>query len=173
MSRICCYTDSIGLRTGAVKCHMLLKHICPVCGKVIPISQSRCPEHPSRHKDYDDNVRYTRDKKYHSFYLTSAWEAVKASAINKANGICIYTFFFEKKLAACEEVHHIVPLKDDWGRRLDVGNLIPLTHRVHMQIEKEYREGEKAKVQSLLFDLKRRFESGILTVGEGKKVSKV
>ncbi len=173
MSRICCYTDSIGLRTGAVKCHMLLKHICPVCGKVIPISQSRCPEHPSRHKDYDDNVRYTRDKKYHSFYLTSAWEAVKASAINKANGICIYTFFFEKKLAACEEVHHIVPLKDDWGRRLDVDNLIPLTHRVHMQIEKEYREGEKAKVQSLLFDLKRRFESGVLTVGEGKKVSKV
>ena len=173
MSRICCYTDSIGLRTGAVKCHMLLKHICPVCGKVIPISQSRCPEHPSRHKDYDDNVRYTRDKKYHSFYLTSAWEAVKASAINKANGICIYTFFFEKKLAACEEVHHIVPLKDDWGRRLDVDNLIPLTHRVHMQIEKEYREGEKAKVQSLLFDLKRRFESGVLTVGEGEKVSKV
>ena len=156
-----------------MKCHMLLKHICPVCGKVIPISQSRCPEHPSRHKDYDDNVRYTRDKKYHSFYLTSAWEAVKASAINKANGICIYTFFFEKKLAACEEVHHIVPLKDDWGRRLDVDNLIPLTHRVHMQIEKEYREGEKAKVQSLLFDLKRRFESGVLTVGEGKKVSKV
>lgn len=156
-----------------MKCHMLLKHICPVCGKVIPISQSRCPEHPSRHKDYDDNVRYTRDKKYHSFYLTSAWEAVKASAINKANGICIYTFFFEKKLAACEEVHHIVPLKDDWARRLDVDNLIPLTHRVHMQIEKEYREGEKAKVQTLLFDLKRRFESGALTVGEGKKVSKV
>ena len=144
---------------------MLLKHICPVCGKVIPINQSRCPEHPSRHKEYADNIRYVRDKKYHSFYLTSAWKAAKASAISKANGICIYTFFFEKKLVACEEVHHIIPLKDEWERRLDVDNLIPLTHRVHMQIEKEYREGEKARVQALLFDLKRRYESEVSKCG--------
>lgn len=140
---------------------MLLKHICPVCGKVIPINQPRCPEHPSRHKKYDDNIRYVRDKKYHNFYLTSAWGAAKTLAINKANGICVYTFFFEKKLVTCEDVHHIVPLKDNWERRLDVDNLIPLTHRVHMQIEKKYREGEKAKVQALLFDLKRRYEGMI------------
>ena len=144
---------------------MLLKHICPVCGKVIPINQPRCPEHPSRHKEYDDNIRYVRDKKYHNFYLTSAWGAAKTLAINKANGICVYTFFFEKKLVACEDVHHIVPLKDNWERRLDVDNLIPLTHRTHMQIEKEYREGEKAKIQALLFDLKRRYEGTILDHG--------
>ena len=62
-------------------------------------------------------------------------------------------------------MHHIIPLKDEWERRLDVDNLIPLTHRVHMQIEKEYREGEKARVQALLFDLKRRYESAVSKCG--------
>ena len=33
------------------------------------------------------------------------------------------------------EVHHIVPIKEDWNKRLDDSNLITLTRLVHEQAE--------------------------------------
>lgn len=146
---------------------MLIKHICPVCGKIIPINQPRCPEHPSRHKEYDNSVRYIRDKKYHDYYLSGEWKAAKAAAVSEVNGVCVYSFYFEKKLIPYDEVHHIVPLKDDWERRNDVDNLIPLTHQAHMHIETEYKNGDKRRTQELLFEFKKRFKSEFLHPGGG------
>lgn len=146
-----------------------IKHMCPVCGKIIPINQPRCPEHEYRNKEYDTYVRYARDKKYHDFYLSNEWKAAHTAAVNKANGICIWSFYFERKLIPYEDVHHIIPLKDDWDRRNDLENLIPLTHRIHMQIEREYKNGNKGSIQKLLFELKKRFEYEFFYAGGGEK----
>ena len=62
-------------------------------------------------------------------------------------------------IISAEEVHHIVSLRDDWDKRLDVSNLIPLSHVVHMRVEAAYRcgRGSKSRMQAELFELLRKW----------------
>ena len=42
------------------------------------------------------------------------------------------------KVIPADTVHHIIPLREDWNRRLDSGNLMSLHHDTHSMIEREY-----------------------------------
>lgn len=137
---------------------MLLKHICPVCGKTISIDKPRCDEHSSRHNRYDMSVRYDTDKKIHDFYTCKEWKAVKTATADKYSGLCLWSYFKYDDIKPYDEIHHIISVRDCWQKRLDPDNLIPLSHEAHMFIEAEYRKGGKLNMQAELFKLKRIYE---------------
>lgn len=148
----------------------MLKKFCPWlgCNKIIPASARYCEKHTrmaaereaQRQARYDQSTRLTRDKKYHDFYLSPEWEKVRAYVMARYKGICVYSYVIQSKIAPAKEVHHIIPIRDDWSRRFDVDNLIPLSAAVHGQVEARYRQ-DKAKAQAELFGVlqewKRRF----------------
>ena len=137
---------------------MLLKHICPVCQKIIPIDKPCCDEHGNRHNRYDATVRYETDMRLHKFYTGSEWETLSKTMADRYSGICLWVYYKRNEIKPYDEVHHIIPLRDCWERRLDPDNLIPLSHAAHMLVEAEYRKGGKARMQSELFELKKRYE---------------
>lgn len=137
---------------------MLLKHICPVCKKIIPINKPCCEEHGSRYSRYDNAVRYDTDKSIHSFYTGREWKAVKTSIADKYSSLCLWFYYKRNEIKPYDEVHHIIPVRDCWERRLDPNNLIPLSHTAHMLVEAEYRKNGKARMQAELFELKKRYE---------------
>lgn len=136
------------------------------CKAIIPISQSYCDKHTptaeaqeaQRQSNYDKRVRLTRDKQYHGFYLSPEWARMKRYIHNKHHGLCVYSLFENNTIAQADAVHHIIPLREAWGKRLDISNLIPLAGSVHGTIESEYAHGDKAGMQDRLFGLLERWE---------------
>lgn len=137
---------------------MLLKHMCPVCKKIIPIDKPCCEEHESRRSRYDRTVRYSADKKLHDFYISGEWKTLKAATASRYSGICLWTYYKRGEIAPYDEIHHIIPVRDCWEKRLSPSNLIPLSHAAHMLVEAEYRKGGKKRMQAELFELKNRYE---------------
>lgn len=111
---------------------------CSRCGKRIP-SGSTCECVKKRHKEYD---RYSRDKKSKNFYNSREWERGRAAALDSDGGIDVYLFMTEGKIVIADMVHHIVPLKDDWNKRIDIDNLISLSEGTHSMIEQMYKKNK-------------------------------
>lgn len=64
--------------------------------------------------------------------------------------IDVYLYMTQKRVVPCSVVHHIVPLKEDWSRRLDPMNLIGLCHDTHTEIERMYTmQGSKIMAERL------------------------
>ena len=65
----------------------------------------------------------------------------------------IYSWYKYGRIEAGRIVHHIIPIKDDYSRRLDLTNLIYLTDANHKIIHARYEESEqkKGEVQQELF----------------------
>lgn len=137
---------------------MLLKHICPHlgCHEIIPITQPYCDAHVSRHKQYDQSVRLTTDAKYHAFYVSSEWEQIKAMINNKYHGLCLWSYY-QGIIVPYKAIHHIISLREEWNKRIDIDNLIPLTQDAHAMVEAEYKHN-KFKMQKELFELKERWD---------------
>ena len=67
----------------------------------------------------------------------------------------IYSWYKYGRIEAGRIVHHIIPIKDDYSRRLDLTNLIYLTDANHKAVHALYEESEqkKAEVQQELFGM--------------------
>ena len=122
---------------------------CSRCGRRIP-SGSRCPcqeqYQRERHKEYDRN---RRDKKSKDFYGSREWERARQAALELDGGIDVYLYMTERKIVLADTVHHIIPLKEDWGKRSDPDNLMSLSHETHSKIEHLYDEDQGKIVQEL------------------------
>ena len=46
-------------------------------------------------------------------------------------------------------MHHITPIKDDWDRRLEPGNLMRLHHDTLSMIERDYKKNKSEMVEKL------------------------
>ena len=102
---------------------------CPVCGKIFQLNgKNRCTDcdNAAARKDADKvyNQRY-RNKEADRFYHSAAWKRLSKAVLLKAHYRC----------AICGglavEVHHVVEVKDDWDKRLDITNLMPLCTSCH------------------------------------------
>lgn len=105
---------------------------CPYCGRIHERSYI-CPKKPIRtKKGYATNQSKFRSK--------SAWTK-KAKAIKMRDGflcqICIRGLYEPQRKYETErlEVHHIVPLKNDFNLRLSNENLITLCEKHHEMAE--------------------------------------
>lgn len=150
---------------------MLLKKC--VCGKLIPQNMKLCAEcektYISRHADYNSN---RRNKKAAAFYVSYEWRSTRDLMLKVYDYIDIYSYYMHKEIVTADMVHHIVELDDDWSRRCDPTNLLPLSNTSHGIISALYKESEESKrrTQTMLLSLiARHFEKagGIAAVMNG------
>jgi len=92
------------------------------------------------HKHYDQTKRDQRAK---IFYNSDAWLAVREEALIRDIYLC-QECLRRKKITPADMVHHIVPLRDDWDKGLDLDNLESLCSACH---NREHPEKGTAKKQ--------------------------
>ncbi|EOU1580044.1 hypothetical protein QYB23_002907 [Clostridium perfringens] len=115
-------------------------------------------EEKKRYREYANRRRQDKEqKKYQNFYSSKEWELGKQGAIRDTLAIDVIDYYKLNRITQGERVHHIIELSDDFDKRLNKDNLIYLTERNHRIVHREYNNGNKAKMQELLFDLKARF----------------
>lgn len=136
----------------------MLFHKCR-CGALIPQNMAECEAcaksasgQQSRHMEYNKNKR---SKKTADFYISKEWRKTRAAAIRRFDGVDIYAYYVRHEIQTADMVHHITPIEDDWSKRLDMSNLIPLSNHSHGIIEALYSKDEQTKkeTQKLLRDL--------------------
>lgn len=116
----------------------MLKKICR-CGKVIPYSMKRCPECVERAEEeckknikYYKQTTYERDSKYNKFYKSKEWKKIRQLVIIRDHSLC-KDCLNNNTITPYHTVHHIVPIKEEWSKRLDVANLICLCESCHQK----------------------------------------
>jgi len=140
----------------------LPKKICNYngCHKIINYTERYCDDHKTestqRHKIYDE---YRRNKKSAEFYHSGEWTVTREVILNKFNQIDIYAYYVKNEIVQANTVHHIVELNDDWNKRLNIDNLIPVTDTSHNEIHEAYKKSKESKVkmQRLLIELRNKW----------------
>ena len=83
-----------------------------------------------RHKEYDKH----RDPRSDKFYHSGEWKKASNQAMIRDHFIC-QRHLKNKKIVSAEMVHHIIPIKIDWSKRLDLDNLVCLCDSCHAEVE--------------------------------------
>ena len=125
------------------------------CGKQIPHKVRCCEEctpyynkqDAKYHKKYDTTKRINAE-----FYESQEWKDLRAIIIAKTNGIDLYDYYINNKITKATTVHHIIELREDYSKRLDIENLIPLSGANHSRIHKLYFRNKK-KTQEMLYEI--------------------
>jgi hypothetical protein len=144
---------------------MALKKCCnyPECKRIVDYGQRYCDVHQQlsdqkqqqSNKDYDNSRRTDREW---LFYKTNAWEQTRCHILSRYNYMDLYSYYVEHIIVQANTVHHIVEVRDDWSKRLDVNNLIPCTNGTHTRIHKLYLD-DKKNTQDLLRQLINKYDN--------------
>ena len=70
---------------------------------------------------------------YNSFYCSKQWQELRNRKWYDADGLCEMCKK-EGVVRAGKEVHHIVPIEEDWPKRFDYDNLILLCPEHHNEM---------------------------------------
>lgn len=122
---------------------------CSRCGCRIELG-NKCSCVNSRHAE---QRRIVSGDKENRFYFTSEWKKVRQAAIDRYFGLDFYSYYTENIIEFGETVHHIIPLKDDWNKRINKKNLIFLTESNHQRIHTIMKRNEAEK-QKIIKELK-------------------
>lgn len=87
-------------------------------------------ENAKRHRYYD---KYQRDKKADAFYHSKEWEQTRLKVLTRDHHLCQHCLM-EYRITTAEMVHHIKPLREYWGLRVRLSNLISLCNSCHSKI---------------------------------------
>ncbi|WP_328031817.1 HNH endonuclease signature motif containing protein [Halalkalibacterium halodurans] len=74
--------------------------------------------------------RYGRDPVIDAFYKSPEWRRLRALAFERDNGLC-QRCLKRGILKRADVVHHLIEVKEDWNRRLDLEILESLCHGCH------------------------------------------
>ena len=86
-----------------------------------------------RNRYYD---RYERDQEAKSFYNSAAWLRVRERALIRDRYLC-QRCLRDKRITPAKIVHHIIPIKKDWSKRLELDNLESICLPCHNKIDHE------------------------------------
>lgn len=109
---------------------------CTRCGKRIS-SGSKCTCLRVRED--------VKDPKEKEFYSSSRWQEVREQVKSQCKGLDLYSYYILNKIEYGAVVHHIRPIKDDWGARYDIDNLIYLSNSNHQLIHEAYNKSADSK----------------------------
>lgn len=133
---------------------MVLVKYCR-CGNKIPQQDKWC----DRCKCYYDKQQAKYNKKYDTtkrtnaeFYNSKAWKDVRGYVLVMTTGIDLYDYYIKHAITKADTVHHIVELKEDYNKGLDIDNLIPLSSKNHKRIHLMYLKNKK-ETQRMLFEV--------------------
>ena len=68
--------------------------------------------------------------KYNSFYCSREWQQLRQAKWCRADGLCEMCRA-KGIIKAAREIHHKIPIEEDWSKRLDYDNLIALCSDCH------------------------------------------
>lgn len=123
---------------------------CSKCGRRVPTGKKcECLKkiEQARQKYYDKNQR---DKRVTAFYNSKEWHTLQKMAVEKFNGLDVLQLYQDHKITPGRIVHHIIPIKEDWSRRLDIHNLILLTDESHYAVHQRMDKGDKSVRKELM-----------------------
>lgn len=100
---------------------------CPRCGK-IHAHGKRCY---SNGRNY-----YQADPKIRAFRNSAEWHAKTDEIRDRDKQLCAVCLANNRFIYKDLSVHHITPLSEDWGRRLDNDNLILVCDDCHKKAER-------------------------------------
>lgn len=135
---------------------------CPYCkNKYEYGTQCSCyaERRKKANKDYDTTVRRSDiNYIYDAFYHSKDWERLRDYIKIKYNGCCLHCLLRSNQIVTDRIlIHHIIAIKDDWSKRLDERNLIPLCLDCHndpaihdnvnlcIELSKEFQRVYKSK----------------------------
>lgn len=97
------------------------------CRTLIPYDERYCDEHRGvTNKIYDRR----RDKQYKDFYNSTAWRKVRYQAMLRDEWLCVMCLdggIYKQAIIG----DHIIPVRQDWDKRLDIDNIQALCHECH------------------------------------------
>ena len=130
----------------------------------------QCEErNQSRHTVYN-NTR--RDRRAAEFYVSREWRALRPVIMSAFDYIDIYALYEMGELITLKEsdpIHHIIELEEDWERRLDPLNLIPLSSGTHNTITALYKK-DKATMKATQAKIRQVIDRHFKEAGGIKKV---
>lgn len=101
----------------------------PACGQLT--RDGYCDRHKTAKVDnnryYD---KYHRSDRSKQFYHSSAWKRARDLIRIRDNGLCIECLN-QKRITVGTIVDHIIPIKQNWNKRLDEDNLQLLCQSCH------------------------------------------
>lgn len=99
--------------------------ICGGCGREIPKGEKCTVCSKERYKTYN---KYKRNSESARFYNSLEWKRLRDYVYKKFNHLCLMCLIDDSKINKADTIHHIIPISDDWNKRLVLDNLIPLCH---------------------------------------------
>lgn len=92
-------------------------------------------EKRERNRYYD---QYVRDKESAAFYHSKEWLVVREQALIRDNYLCRMCLEDSKVFTPATLVHHVIEVKEDWNKRLDLDNLMSICHSCHNKIHNKH-----------------------------------
>ncbi|MCF8020888.1 MAG: hypothetical protein K9L62_16030 [Vallitaleaceae bacterium] len=110
-------------------------------------------------KYYDQNVRKNSD-----VYHDKRWVKVTNQCKDKFRGLDIYSYYIEKQIVYGNLSHHIIEVDDCNDRMFDISNLVYVSNKTHGHVHSQYEHSEqsKLKMQKLLFELIKKWETEMM-----------
>lgn len=120
---------------------------------------TECPKKPKTdYRQKNENLDEV-NKMENKFYSSSAWQKTRASMMRDCGYKCyvcsnVHDDTDVRHYTEAREVHHVIPIRDCWDKRLDVDNLVCLcTENHHMIHQNEIRN--KFELEKFINNLKR------------------
>ena len=114
---------------------------CSYCGRIHDVKLICPPKEKAiaRQEDIKNHARKDRGDRADKFRHTGAWKKMREHILHRDRRLCLCCLagidggqqFTTDNLS----VHHIVPLREDYDKRLDEGNLITLCDYHHERCE--------------------------------------
>ena len=115
----------------------LPKKICfgPSCNRLVSMKEKYCHscteimdiEKREKNQKYDE---YIRDDHTVKFYHSKEWKRVREAALVRDHFLC-QKCLNDNIINSAEIVHHIIEVKEDWSKRLDIINCESVCKRCH------------------------------------------
>ncbi|MCE4957271.1 HNH endonuclease [Macrococcoides caseolyticum] len=107
-----------------------------MCRELISNAESYCNQHQSnKTSDAYNRDRYKHNKEYVNFYKSKEWLRVREDALKRDKYLCQVSLA-KGIIRSADLVHHIIEVKDDWDKRLDLDNLQSVCFEEHNKIHK-------------------------------------
>lgn len=105
-------------------------------------------------KEYN---KFGRNKKVEQFRNSREWKRLRADIVAADGGLDLWAYATRGEIVPGNSVHHIVPITEDWGRRLDPENLITLSKESHGYIESMYGTDKENEIKEQLVRIVRQY----------------
>ncbi len=107
------------------------------CNKRIDYKDTYCDKHKREvNNTYNDQVRHASefDKKVAKFYASTSYRKLRKKKMLEVNGLCQVCIRLAGIVNTAKIAHHIVPVRDDFDKRLDDDNIIMICNDCHEKL---------------------------------------